>query len=126
MAHYKFLNLNPLNKNEKDCVCRAISLGLQKNYYEVLEELELIGKLFKCEKLCVCCYKFLLDNVYGLERIEEAKGMKIKDFIQKNKKGTYLIRIEGHLTCIINGICYDTWDCTNEKIDIIWVVKSDC
>lgn len=122
MARYKFLNLNPLGKKEEDCVCRAISLALDKSYYEVLEDLELIGKLFKCEKLCVCCYKFLLDNVYDLKRIEEVKGMAIEVFAKTFKNGVYLVRISGHLTCIIDGVCYDIWDCTNEEIDIVWEV----
>lgn len=122
MARYKFLNLNPLGKKEEDCVCRAISLALEKSYYEVLEDLELVGKLFKCEELCVCCYKFLLDNVYDLKRIEEVKGMAIEVFAKTFKNGVYLVRISGHLTCIIDGICYDIWDCTNEEIDIVWEV----
>lgn len=126
VARYKFLNINPLNKKEEDCVCRAISLALNKDYYEVLEDLELIGKLFECESLCVCCYKFLLDNVYDLKRIEETKGMTIDEFCEIFSEGIYLVRIEGHLTCIIDGICYDIWNCTNEKIDIVWEIRSVC
>ena len=119
---YKFLNINPLNKKEQDCVCRAISLACKKDYYEVKNDLNLVGELFKCEKLCICCYKYLLDYVYGLERIEEFQGFLIKDFLSLNKTGTYIIRVNGHLTCAIDGICYDIWDCTGETVDIIWKV----
>ena len=45
MARYKFLNINPLGKKEQDCVCRAISLALNENYYTIKRKLELVGEL---------------------------------------------------------------------------------
>lgn len=120
---YKFLNLNPLGARELDCVNRAISGALDINYYEVKNKLELVGALFDCDKLCVCCYKFLLDNVYNLERIEEFKGMSIKEFMKCNPYGTFIIRLDGHLTHCKDGICYDIFDCTDEIVDIVWIVN---
>ena len=122
--HYKFLNVNPLGKFEEDCVCRAISGALDINYYEVQNKLELVGALFNCEKLCVCCYKFLLDNVFNLCRIEEFQGMPVKEFIRHCDKGTYIIRVDGHLTHCKDGICYDIFDCTNDIVDLVWKAPS--
>lgn len=121
--HYQFLNVNPLGKKELDCVCRAISNALNENYYTIQNKLELVGSLFECEKLCVCCYKFLLDNVYNLKRIEEFNGFTIKEFLKINPKGTFIIRLDGHLTHCKDGICYDVFDCTNEIIDLVWLVE---
>lgn len=120
--HYQFKNLNPLGKRELDCVCRAISGALEINYYEIQNKLELIGALFECDKLCVCCYKFLLDNVYNLERIEEYKGLTIKEFIRCNPYGVYIIRVEGHLTYCENKVIKDIFDCSNEIVDLVWKV----
>ena len=39
MARYQFLNVNPLGEIEEDCVCRAISLALDKDYYKIQEKL---------------------------------------------------------------------------------------
>lgn len=50
------------------------------------------------------------------------KGMKIKDFLLYFPIGDYLIRIDGHLTYAHNGRVSDTWDCTNEIIDVVWEV----
>ena len=122
MARYKFLNINPLGKREEDCVCRAISLALEEDYYIIQEKLQLIGELFECEFLCECCYKHLLDSVYDLQRNEEFKGLTIKEFSELHQSGTYIIRIEGHLTCLINGIIYDIWDCTDKIVDIVWEI----
>ena len=123
MARYKFLNVNPLGNLEEDCVCRAISLALNENYYIIQEKLNLVGSLFDCVAICVCCYKFLLDEVYNLERIEEFSGMTIDEFAYHNPIGTYIIRIDGHLTCIIDGVINDIWDCRDKEIRLIWKVS---
>ena len=123
MAKYNFLNLNPLGELEEDCVTRAIALALCEDYYTIKRKLELVAELFECEKLCVCCYKFLLDEVYGLDRIEEYAGFTIEEFSQDYKQGVYLIRVDNHLTTLVNDTLYDIWDCRNEIIRIIWVIK---
>ena len=122
MARYKFMNVNPLGKIEEDCVCRAISLALDKDYYEIQEKLHLVGELFDCEFLCVCCYKYLLDEVYDLQRIEEVKGMTVREFANYFPKGTYIVRVEGHCTCVIDNDIMDIWDCRKEFVDIVWKV----
>lgn len=123
MAKYNFLNLNPLGELEEDCVTRAIALALCEDYYTIKRKLELVAELFECEKLCVCCYKFLLDEVYGLDRIEEYAGLTIEEFSQDYKQGVYLIRVDNHLTTLVNDTLYDIWDCRDEIIRIIWVIK---
>lgn len=117
---FKYFNVNPLNEIEQDCVCRAISLALDIPYEIAIEKLELVSQLMECECLCVCCYQFLLDEVYSLERINGFTGTTIREFIETRPYGRYLIRVDGHLTCVINGVIYDTWDCSEELIDIVW------
>lgn len=125
MARYDFLNLNVMGKLENDCVNRAIALALNEDYLLIQRKLELVGELFECEKLCVCCYKFLLDEIYGLERIEEYAGCTIEEFSQYHPKGTYLIRVDNHLTTLIDGTVYDIWDCRDEIVRIVWVVDKN-
>lgn len=122
MARYKFYNINPLGKIEEDCVIRAISLALNEDYDVILHKLYLIGELYDCEFLCKSCYGCLLDNVYELDRIESFNGMMIDDFLNICDDGTYLVRVSGHLTCIIDKCIYDLWDCKNEIIDTIWKI----
>ena len=120
---YKFLNLQPLGRRLEDCVTRAIALGVNEDYYIIQRKLQLIAELFECEKLCVCCYKHLLDSVYNLERIESYQGMTIEEFLSYEPYGTFIIRVDQHLTCAINGVLFDTWDCRDEIVDIVWRVK---
>ena len=119
---WKFLNLQPLGKLEEDCVTRAISLATGQDYKTIQEQLLLISELFECEKLCVCCYKHLLDYVYNFERIEAVQGMTIEEFLEHFDTGIFIIRVDGHLTCAIDGNIIDTWDCTNKIVDIVWFV----
>ena len=122
MAKYKFLNINPLGKREEDCVCRAISLAVNEDYNIISRKLELIAELYECDMLCVCCYKKLLDTVYNLERIEEFDGRTVEEFLDAYPSGIYLIRLDNHLTCAIDGVIYDLWNCLQEPIRIVWVV----
>ena len=119
---WKFLNLQPLGKLEEDCVTRAISLATGQDYETIQEQLFLISQLFECEKLCVCCYKHLLDYVYNFERIEAVQGMTIAEFLESFDTGIFIIRVNGHLTCAIDGQIIDTWDCTDKIVDIVWFV----
>lgn len=125
MARYDFLNLNPLGDLELDCVNRAISLALGEDYLTIKRKLELVSELMECEKLCVCCYKFLLDEVYSLERIEEYAGMTIEEFSHHKPKGTYLIRVDNHLTTMIDSVVYDIWDCREEIVRIVWKIEKN-
>ena len=123
MARYQFLNVNPLGEIEEDCVCRAISLALDEDYYKIQEKLYLVAKLFECESLCVCCYKYLLDDVYDLKRIEEVRGMTIEEFANYFPIGIFIVRVEGHLTCVIDNHIMDIWDCRDKIVDLVWKVK---
>ena len=123
MARYQFLNANPLGEIEEDCVCRAISLALDEDYYKIQEKLYLVAKLFECQYLCICCYKYLLDNVYDLKRIEEVKGMTVEEFANYFPIGIFIVRVEGHLTCVIDNNIMDIWDCRDKIVDLVWEVK---
>ena len=84
--------------------------------------MQLVGELFDCEFLCVCCYKFLLDSVFNLDRIEEFRGMTVGEFADTCPVGIYIIRVEGHCTCVIDGVIHDIWNCENEIVDLVWQV----
>jgi hypothetical protein len=119
---YQFLNLQPLGYLVEDCVCRAISYATCIPYEKIQYKLYLTAEIFECEELCVCCYKHLLDNVFNLERVESYHGLTVEKFINLNPEGTFIIRVEGHLTACKDGILKDTWDCRGEIVDIVWKI----
>lgn len=122
MIDYKFYNANPLGAIEQDCVCRAISTATKIPYNVIEQKLIDVGSLFECEELCVCCYKFLLENVFGMQQ-KFGNGKSVKEISKDFCNNRVLIRIDGHLTCSIYGTVYDIWDCSSEKADIFWIVE---
>lgn len=118
---YKYYNRNPEKEKLPDCVCRAISLATQCPYYLVWDLLKKNGLDRGCDAINLSCYAKLLDDI-GFKKID-AKGRKVGELACTFPNSRLIIRIEGHLTCCINGVCYDIWDCTKEIADCYWVVS---
>ena len=119
--NFHYLNVNPKNKKEPDCVTRAICLALQIPYSMVSRMLTDNGDIYTCDDLRVMCYSKLLSNEFGLKSCN-GRGRTVGEIADIYKCNKLLLRIDGHLTCAIDGIVYDIWDCTNEICDIYWVI----
>lgn len=119
MSEYHYLNLNPLGEDEQDCVCRAISLATGRDYYDIERKLWLTAQLFDCEELCVCCYHHLLDKVFEYPKVY-CRDMTVSEFMRKHRRGTFILRMDGHCTCIINGRLFDTHDCLDKVVTDAW------
>ena len=117
--HY---NANPWGLDEEDCVTRAISAALGIKYVSVGNLLELIAEYNRCDKLCICCYHKLLEDIFGLT-IEYCRGETVGEIAVAHPGHKLLIRINGHLTCSMYGVVIDTWDCTDEPADCYWIVE---
>lgn len=122
MSDFVYYNLNPYGVEEEDCVCRAISLATNLDYEIIAEKLALTGELLDCDKLCVCCYKFLLEDVFKAKRVS-CDNMSVGEFANFYHCGTFLVRINGHLTCVIDSCIYDIWDCRSEFVTDAWEVS---
>ena len=118
---FVYYNNNPYGIKEEDCVTRAITLASQNfNYFEIARKLELVAELLDCEKLCVCCYDFLIEKVLMFPRIDIDIGMTVRDFAEQHQRGIYLLRMDGHITTLIDGKLYDLWDASNKEITHVW------
>lgn len=124
MVDYKFYNINPQQLIESDCVCRAISAALDIDYEIIKRKLYLIGELFECEQLSVCCYQHLLEQVFELVS-HDAKGRTVYEIVKEYPTDILIIRMDGHLTMAACGVVYDLWDCREEIADIFWIVPSN-
>lgn len=122
---FTYYNVRPDGKYENDCVCRAIAIATGLNYNAVNKLLSVTAYLNDCDKLCICCYHYLLEDLLGYQCIKckHFENKKVKDIAKLHKSDKVLIRIEGHLTVSIYGNVLDIWDCTNEKVDCYWLIK---
>lgn len=119
--NYMYYNSNPWGLNEDDCVTRAMSAALGIKYTAVGNLLTLISERNGCDRLCVCCYHKLLEDIFGMKP-HYCYGDKVGEVAEDNPGCKLLIRIDGHLTCSMYGVVIDTWDCTDEIVDCYWTV----
>lgn len=121
--HYKYYNHNPNNARIKDCVCRAISTATGLCYEAVDNLLELAASHYNCEKLCVCCYHKLLEEVLCYNRVECHFKKTVEDVAVEHPRNKVLIRVDAHLTTAIYGNILDIWDCSDELVDCYWIIS---
>lgn len=115
---YQYYNAEPNGEHLEDCVIRAISLALQLPYSQIVKMLNKNGSQNECEEVCLDCYEKMLEDL-GFQK-ELAHNERVKDIA--NKASVVLIRITGHLTCAIDGVIFDIWDCSDKQADCYWVI----
>lgn len=117
---YKYYNANSKGNFVNDCVIRAISLAEGKTWNETYEELSRIAQRNGIILDDVNFVEPLLDNRY--KRVC-CRNKYVGEFSDEHPRGIYLITMQGHITCCINGTIYDTFDCRNRKMWCAWEVK---
>ena len=85
--------------------------------------LELTSKEYKCDKLCICCYDNLLEDILCYKRYDVNYKNTVSDIAFKYPRDKVLIRVNAHLTCSIRGTILDIWDCSEELVDCYWIVN---
>lgn len=125
---YKFLNLHPKGKIVDDCVKRAIAGAENRDYMEVQRELNRLKKETHCD-----CFNnrkniaaYMQKHGYIKLSFPAVKGeprMNGERFCQAYPKGRYILNMAGHLTCCVDGVIYDTWDCSQKCVYNAWKVQ---
>ena len=123
MSDYRYYNHNPEDARISDCVSRAIGAGTGLSYKTVNRLLAKTAEMLNCDKLCVCCYKYLLSHFFGYDKYICSSGILVQDVIEDFPNDTLIIRITGHLTCAKNGELLDTWNCLDREVDCFWIVS---
>ena len=117
---FRYYNANAKGRHTNDCVVRAISLAEDKTWNETYRELSEIAQ----------SQGILLDDVNFVEPLLDQRYERIcyndtyvGEFIENNPTGTFLITMNGHITCCIDGVLYDSFDCRNRLMKCAWEVK---
>lgn len=117
---YRFYNANPLNNNVADCTVRAISLAEQKSWDKTYEELSYIAQR---EGVILDDVNFIEDYLDKSYKRIPHYSKTISEFLEEYPRGRYLITMRGHITTVIDGVLYDTFDCQNKRIWCVWEVE---
>lgn len=78
------------------------------------------GVCYECDELTVDCYSKMISEI-GYQEVG-GENKTVADISKEHPDNILLIRIDGHLTCSINGCIYDIWDCSEKTVDKYWVV----
>lgn len=126
MASFRYWNENPQGDKVSDCVTRALTLASGLDYSTIRRKLRNTKRLLDCETaLCPTCYSFLVQEVLGGVP-KNCDGMTVGEFADCYPNGTYLIRIEGHLTCVKSpATIYDIWDCRSKMCSLAWKMPNN-
>ena len=120
---YKYYNHNPYDLKTKDCVCRAISTAVGLCYEAIDNLLEMTAREFDCDKLCVCCYSNLLEDILCYSRVDCNFKRTVEDIASEFPRNKVIIRVQEHLTVSVYGNILDIWDCSQEPVDCFWIVS---
>ena len=116
---YKYYNANTKGNFVNDCVIRAISVAEGKSWDETYEEL---SDLAQDEGI-------LLDDVEFVEGYLDKRYRRVchysktvGEFIEEFPKGVVLLTMDGHITVVMDGVLYDTFDCRPRRLYCSWEV----
>lgn len=118
---YRYYNANSKGYDVNDCVIRAISRAEGKSWDETYIELSDIARRNGILLDDVNFVEPLLD--YRYDRRCYDNGYTVGRFARTHPVGTYLVTMDGHITCIKNGVILDTFDCSSRRIKCVWIVK---
>lgn len=126
---YKFLNLHPQGKLVGDCVKRAIAKATGEEYKNISLGLNRHKKITGARKFN-SDYNWLsyIEDVYGGKKmsfpaVKGQKRMNGERFCQAYPKGRYVLQMAGHLTACVDGVIYDTWDCSEKCVYRAWEIE---
>lgn len=126
---YQYLNVHPQGKCVGDCVKRAITKATGMDYHEVQLALNRYKKITKAEKFNdkKNCYAYVENILHGTKlSFPAVKGeprMNGERFCQAYPRGKYILSMAGHWTCCIDGVIYDTWDCSEKCVYQAWRIS---
>lgn len=116
---YSWHNENPLNRNVGDCTVRAISTALNQDWDTTYIGLCLEGYLLKDMPSSNEVWRRYLSR-FGLHRRPAPTHTTVNEFTRTHPKGTYLLGLNSHVVCVIDGTLYDTWDSGEKEVLYYW------
>lgn len=137
----KYFNNNPKNVQTQDCAIRSLSMFLQKDYYEVVDDLTNVYKqtgFHIADPVCFNLYlqsfnKYMQTDVLypnTLSLKDMCSMLEYKDFSKlpniniKNYTKILALLNNTHLTFLNNCVIIDTWNCENLNVQSYYVERS--
>ena len=114
---WQYVNLNPRKKSVGDCTVRAIAIATGSAWVDTYLDLCLMGMVMAdMPSANSVTTAYLRNKGFRRRTIPDdcPDFYTIADFCKDHPKGTYIIGTGSHLTTIIDGDLWDSWDSSNE------------
>ena len=114
---WQYANLNPRGKSVGDGTVRAIAIATNNGWMETYLDLCLFGLLMSdMPSANAVTTAYLKKNGFHRRTIPDdcPDCYTISDFCKDHPKGTYIIGTGSHLTTVIDGTLWESWDSSNE------------
>ena len=112
---YQYYNPNPVRSDGRvgDCAVRAIAKALDLTWERAYVKLALNGYLMGD----VTCSDLVWSSVlreagFRREIIPNTcpECYTVADFCAEHPRGTYVLKSDGHVATVVDGVLYDSWD----------------
>ena len=113
----RYANLHPRKKSVGDCTVRAIAIATGSAWFETYLDLCLTGMVMAdMPSANSVTTAYLRNKGFRRRTIPDdcPDCYTISDFCKDHPKGTYIIGTGSHLTTIMDGDLWDSWDSSNE------------
>lgn len=128
--HFTLYNPNPTEgkKAKKgDCVIRAFAIASDKTWLEAFDILtENARKTYNVPNDNQNYKEVFAQQGYVSTPVKVVKGKKrmtVLDFCKKNSKGRFILRVANHLTAVVDGIVYDSWNTEECCVYKYWTIS---
>ena len=114
---WRHANLNPQGKSVGDCTVRAIAIATKRAWVDTYLDLCLTGMVMAdMPSANAVSTAYLKKNGFLRRTIPDdcPDYYTIADFCKDHPNGTYIIGTGSHLTTVIDGCLWDSWDSSNE------------
>lgn len=119
----------PNNHRTGDCAVRSVALAENLEWAEAFDKMLDVARRLQEPPECLLANAKtgleLLNSIghYRWEGLSAVKGKKritVEQFCKKHKKGTFILKVAGHVVAVRDGWFYDIWDCGNKCVYGYW------
>lgn len=122
---FKYYQPNPCGRIVGDCAVRAISAALNLSWEESFDLLTKFARNM--------CDMPSSDEVWGAvlrangfyKELTPGDGYEVYNFCKDNPKGVFVLGLGGHVTTVIDGDVYDSWNTLREVPIYVWYMKGE-
>lgn len=116
---YRYYNSNPNKFNVDDCSIRSLSTVLEISWADAYDLLSDSARDLGLMMSSVEAVEEFLDTRYERVLIFEKT---VGEFIKNHTRGKFLITMPNHITALVDGYNYDTFDSSNRPIWSAWYI----